>query len=393
MRKSILTALLFVLCTACTTPAGRKEFLDAPTGYRPPLDTDEAGLWMRMDSLEKSLKSSGLLVRDPELNNYIHGIVCRVAGTHCADIRVYVVRIPEFNASMAPNGVMQVWTGLLLRAENEAQVAYIIGHELGHYLRRHSLQMWRDLRQKSSLFAYFNLLTLVVGVPGYVHDITQLATLGSLFKFSRDSEREADQLGFELTTVAGYDPREAGKLWEALLKERDAAKDPTPWVFFSTHPPTKERIATLNRLADEFADKHKPEIIGKEPYLATVGPWRGMLLRDELQQRQFARSQVLLDRLLGGNTRPGEFYYFQGELHRLRGEEGNEEQAKAAYHKALQYEDVPTEAYRELGLLYLKSGQNEQAQTFLRRYIQLKPQAEDRAMISTYLDTIEGSTD
>jgi beta-barrel assembly-enhancing protease len=346
-----------------------------------------------MDSLEKNLKSSGLLVRDPELNNYIHGIVCRVAGAHCADIRVYVVRIPEFNASMAPNGVMQVWTGLLLRAENEAQVAYIIGHELGHYLRRHSLQMWRDLRQKSSLFAYFNLLTLVVGVPGYVHDITQLATLGSLFKFSRDSEREADQLGFELTTGAGYDPREAGKLWEALLKERDAAKDPTPWVFFSTHPPTKERIATLNRLADEFADKHKPEIIGKEPYLATVGPWRGMLLRDELQQRQFARSQVLLDRLLGGNTRSGEFYYFQGELHRLRGEEGNEEQAKAAYHKALQYEDVPTEAYRELGLLYLKSGQNEQAQTFLRRYIQLKPQAEDRAMISTYLDTIEGSTD
>jgi beta-barrel assembly-enhancing protease len=118
-----------------------------------------------------------------------------------------------------------------------------------------------------------------------------------------------------------------------------------------------------------------------------------MLLRDELQKRQFARSQVLLDRLLGGNTRPGEFYYFQGELHRLRGEEGDEEQAKAAYHKALQYEDVPAEAYRELGLLHLKSGQKEQAQTFLRRYIQLKPQSEARAMISTYLDTIEGGTD
>ncbi len=384
MRRSTLTALLFVLCAACTAPLGREELSDAPAGYRPPLESDEAGLWMRMDELEKSLKTSGLLMRDPELNTYIQGVVCRLSGPRCGDIRVYLVRIPEFNASMAPNGVLQIWTGLLLRSENEAQLAYVLGHELGHYLRRHSLQMWRDLRQKSSLFAYFSLLGLVVGIPGYAQDLAQLAAIGSLFKFSRDSEREADAIGFELLLAAGYDPREAGRLWKALIKERDAAKEPTPWVFFSTHPPTEERIEMLNRLAEAIVEKQGPKTVGKEPYLTAVGPWRALWLRDELRQRRFARSQVVLDRLSESGTRLGELYYFQGELYRLRGEK--EDEAKAAYHKALGYADAPAEAHRALGLLALKANEKEQARVFLQRYLELKPQAEDQAMVRAYLE-------
>jgi predicted Zn-dependent protease len=344
---------------------------------------------MRMDALEQSLKTSGLRVRDPALNTYLRGVVCRLSGPSCEDIRIYLVRLPEFNASMAPNGVLQVWTGLLLRAGNEAQLAYVLGHELGHYLRRHSLQIWRDMRQKSSLFAYFNLLGLVVGLPGYGQDLAQLATIGSLFKFSRDSEREADALGFELMTAAGYDPREAGKLWQALIKERDAAKEPTPWVFFSTHPPTEERIETLNRLADAMAGSQGPETLGKEAYLTAVGPWRAQLLRDELQQRRFARSQVVLDRLLDSGAGLGEIYYFQGELYRLRGEKEDEVRARTAYQQALGYPDVPAEAHRALGLMALKSNEKAQARTFLQRYLALKPQAEDQAMIRAYLEQIK----
>lgn len=389
MRKPILSTLLFVLCTACASPVGREALVDVPPGYRPSLDSDEAGLWMAMDNFEKSLKSSGLLVRDPELNSYVRGIVCRLAGPHCADIRVYLVQLPEFNASMAPNGVLEVWTGLLLRAENEAQVAYVLGHEVGHYLRRHSLQMWRDVRRKSDLFAYFNLLSSVVGVPGYAYNLAELATYGSIFKFSRDAEREADELGFELIAAAGYDTREAGKLWQALIKERDAEKERGPWLFFATHPPSEERIDTLNRRANASTEAGKSGLLGREPYLAATRPWRGRLLRDELRQRRFARSQVVLDRLLESGTGLGELYYFQGELHRLRGEQGDQEKAKAAYRQALQYENAPAEAYRALGFLCLKSDQKQQAQAFLRRYLELRPEAEDRAMVRTYLDKLE----
>lgn len=382
-----LPIVLFFLagCAACTSPATPEKFPNIPPGHAPAMETAEAGLWMQMEKLEQNLKTSGLRVGDPELNEYIGNIVCKIAGPHCDDIRFYIIRIPEFNASMAPNGMMQIWTGLLLRATNEAQVAYVIGHEIGHFLRRHSLQIWQDTRRKSSLFAYFNLLSAIVGLPGYAYSAAQFATLGSLFEFSRDAEWEADQLGFALTTEAGYDPREAAKLWRVLLEERDAADEPTPWVFFSTHPPTEERIKNLEQLAR----KADPGLVGDERYLATIDPWLEIFLDDELRQRRFKRTQMVLNHLLEAAYRPGKLYYFQGELYRLRDKEGDEDKAEQAYSTALEHSESPAETYRELGLLLLKRDKNQQAKAHLQQYLKQKPEAEDREIIRAYLQKLE----
>ncbi|HVE54757.1 MAG TPA: M48 family metalloprotease, partial [Ramlibacter sp.] len=101
---------------------------------RPALDTDEGGLWALMDREETRLRRSPLVVRDEALTKYLRDLVCSLGGEHCTDVRVHVVRTAQFNASMAPNGSMQVWSGLLLRVDNEAQLAAVLGHELGHYL-------------------------------------------------------------------------------------------------------------------------------------------------------------------------------------------------------------------------------------------------------------------
>lgn len=388
MRRFTPPIVVFVVAVSCTAPMSREEFPDIEPSYHPELTTDEAGLWMQMDLVEKNLQSSGMLITDPALNRYIGGVVCRVAGPFCDDIRVYLLRLPYFNASMAPNGVMQIWSGLLLRAENEAQLAYVIGHELGHYLRRHSLQMWRDVRRKSSLFAYLSLGGFVLGAPGYAYDAGQLAMAGSVLKFSRDNEREADSVGFEQLLASGYDPREAGKIWEALIKERSVSDDPSPWVFFSTHPPTLERIDTLNQLADEAVRRGSAGTVGQEEYRVALGPWRGPLLRDELRQRRYARMQVILDRLFEDGNSLGELYFFQGELHRLRNEDGDTLLAIAAYEKALDEGDAPTDVHRALGLLYLKSNEYERARMALQRYLELNSDADDRAMVEDYLKEI-----
>lgn len=389
MCKRLVFLFVLAACVACTTPATREEFPDAAPGYRPAADTDEGGLWMHMDQMEKEVATSGLLVRDPALNAYIKGVVCRVAGPRCTDLRVYILRIPHFNASMAPNGSMQIWTGLLLRAANEAQLAYVISHEMGHYLRRHSLQMWRDTRQKSSMFAFFDLLSIAVGgIPGYAHDLAQLSVIGGILKFSRDSEREADDLGFELSTATGYDPREASRLWKDLLKESKADDDEEPWEFFSTHPHTKERIESLARLAEGSAVPANAASRGDERYATAVAPWRAMLLRDELQQRRFGRTQVLLDRLIASGRGLGELYYYRGEMYRLRHKDGDREKAKQSYQQALGYADAPAETHRALGILYMRSGDAQQARAAFERYLRLKPGAEDAAMIQAYLNQL-----
>ena len=388
MRTLSLIIFVFFVSMSCTTPMNRDEFPDIEPSYHPDLATDEAGLWMQMDLVEKNLQSSGMLITDPALNEYVGGVVCRVAGSFCDDVRVYLVRLPYFNASMAPNGVMQIWTGLLLRAENEAQLAYVIGHELGHYLRRHSLQMWRDVRRKSSLFAYLSLGGFVLGAPGYAYDAGQLAMAGSVMKFSRDNEREADSVGFEQLVAGGYDPREAGKIWEALIKERNVSDDPSPWLFFSTHPPTLERIETLNKLAEESIRQGRAGAVGREDYQAALAPWRAPLLRDEMRQRRYARTQIILDRLFEDGNALGELYFFQGELYRLRNEDGDTTLAIGAYEKALDEGDAPIEVHRALGLLYLRSNEDERARLSLKRYLELNPDANDRAMVEDYLEEI-----
>lgn len=76
-----------------------------------PLDqtSDEAGLWLQVDKMEARLKTAASVVRDPALNAYVREVTCKVTGPdYCKDLRIYIVDAPHFNASMAPNGMMQV---------------------------------------------------------------------------------------------------------------------------------------------------------------------------------------------------------------------------------------------------------------------------------------------
>jgi predicted Zn-dependent protease len=388
MAAAVMGLLIASLGTACATPRGAPGGMaDIAPGQRPSADSDEGGLWMRMDRVETNLKTSGHLVTDPALVEYLRGIVCKLVREHCTDIRLYVVRTPQFNASMAPNGVMQVWTGLLVRTDNEAQLAYVLGHELGHYLRRHSLQLWRDARTKTNVATFFAVLAAAAG-QGYAGSLAQLIALGSVFAFSRDNEREADEIGLEVMANAGYDPREAGKIWESLDQERRAGKEADPLVFFATHPPTAERIDALKAGAAQAPQREQARMIGRSEYLAATGTLRGGLLRDELRRRDFARTQVLFTRLLAGEPDSGLLRFFQGELYRLRQDEGDEARAIEAYERAAQMSGVPPEVHRSLGLLLMRRGERGPARAAFERYLGEEPGAEDRAMILSYIESL-----
>ena len=200
-------------------------YKDIPPGVRPALDTREAGLWLMVDKIEEKGKTAGNRLTDARMNAYLEEIVCNMSGPYCRDVRVYIQRVPLFNASMAPNGMMTVFSGFLLRVQNEAQLAAVIGHEIGHYIRRHSVQRLEDAIAKHDFAMVFGMFAAGIGVP-VAGDVVQLALLGSQYSFSRDNEREADLIGINLMHMRGYDAREAGKIWELLLRERDPETDP-----------------------------------------------------------------------------------------------------------------------------------------------------------------------
>lgn len=359
---------------------------DIEPGAQPALESDEAGLWLMMDRVERDLVTSGQLADDPALQEYVRGVACRVAPDYCDDVRVYVVEQPDFNASMAPNGFMTVWTGLLLRCENEAQLATVLGHEIGHYQRRHSLALWRSVRATSNAMLVFSMATAMAGV-WYAGDIGQLIAIGQLYSFSRANEREADQLGFDRMIAAGYDPKEAAKIWEGLLEEKKAADIDEPFIFFASHPPSQERFQTLKTMASDVTSPGDER--GTERFIEITAPHRGEWLEAELKRRRYPRVQVVLDRLIAAGSHLGELYYYQGELYRRRGEEDDAEKAVEAYQKALSEGDAPAATYRDLGFTQWTLGRTAEAQRAFENYLALAPDAGDRAMIESYVEQLQ----
>lgn len=351
-----------------------------PRFDRPDVTSDEGGLWATMDRAETQLRRSPFAVRDKRLVDYVQGIACRLGGDHCPSVRVYLVDNPLVNASMAPNGMMQVWTGLLLRMDSEAQLAAVLGHEIGHYLARHSVERLRDVKARAG-FAQFLSIFGLVGLVG------QIATIASLYAYSRDQEREADRIGLALMQETGYDSEAAGDVWAnfyAEIEARPESRRSAPSPMFATHPAMVERRDELQRLA-----------VGT-PSGATNGrtweemtaPFRMNWLAAEVKRGQHEEAIALLTRKIGISSAPGDYLFSRAEVYRSRGTESDLDLAIADYVAAQSSVNPTPEAYRGLGFIYRGRNQPDAAGAALRRYLELAPDVADASMIKHYLQEI-----
>ncbi len=362
----------------------------ARPGQRPPAGSDEDELWYAMERAERDLQQHPTLVRDPALNAYVSGVACRVAAEHCADMRVYIVEQPWFNASMSPNGMMIVWTGALLRFQDEAELALVLGHEFAHFRQRHSLQQWRRAKRSSAFLGSFGLLAWGggAGAAGYLANILGTA---SMYQFSREAEREADRIGFAVATGEGYDAHAGARLWQRMKDEEDARRYGKPVPVFASHPKTAERLEDV-RLAAGTRGQPAGES-GREAYRRAVRPHLAHWLELELSRRMYDSSvRVISD--LRAQAEPelqATYAFFEGEAHRRRAGEGDLARAHALYAEAVALPDPPAAAHREHGLALRAQGRSEDAAAALRRYLELAPAAEDAAFVHQYLSELEAS--
>lgn len=381
-------ALLLVAGLASGIAAAKGPVEAARPGDRPPAGSDEDELWYAMDRAERELQQHPLLVRDEALNAYVRGVACRVAGDYCPDLRVYIVNQPWFNASMAPNGMMVVWTGALLRFQDEAELALVLGHEFAHFQQRHSLQQWRKAKNTTAFLGSFGLLAFGsgAGAAGYAANIIGIAQMS---QFSRDAEREADRLGFAAATGQGYDAEAGVRLWQRMKDEEDARRYGKPIPVFASHPKTAERLADV-RAAAEASEGNEGDS-GREAYRAAVRPFLAGWLEAELSRRMYDTSvRVIGDlRVLAEPELQATYTFYLAEALRRRGKDGDAARAEALYEDAVSLPDPPAGAFREHGLALRAQGERKAAATALRRYLELAPEAEDAAFMQQYLSELE----
>jgi predicted Zn-dependent protease len=379
MAQTLAMAVLSLFMVACASVST----VDRQTGERPALNTTEAGLWMQMDRVEERLNTSGRVIEDEKIDEYLRQVICRLAPAHCEGIRIYVVDVPFFNASMSPNGMMQVWTGLLLRTENEAQLAFVLGHELAHYTERHSLKRWIDLQNKANAATIFSMLSSAAGV-GYAGYVGELAAIASVLSFSREQEREADELGTASVVAAGYDPREASRIWRALREEQAASTNDGGWIFLATHPGIDERIKSFQAAAGSATRG----VTGESELVGLLAAYQDEWLGDELTRGEYDESEVLFRRLLKRDRNPGLIHFYLGELYRKRGQKGDLDLAIGEYRSALHQPDAPARTHRSLGQVLIRTGRTAEARSALEKYLEAAPTAPDRQIIQHQIDRL-----
>jgi predicted Zn-dependent protease len=358
-------------------------------GYRP-TERDEQGLWKEMDRAEEEISGSNLLITDPKITGYLQDLIGSVGGPAAKDFRIYLARIPEFNAMMFPSGFAVVFSGLLLRMRNEAQLAGVIAHESGHFLRRHMIRSWRDQKRKSDLFAIGAMLAGVGGAGAgvYLGDYVQLAQLGtilSLFQYSRAMEAEADAMGAKLIAETGYPPIEMANIWEQLIGEENASaryrgKHRRRGSIFDTHPSEGSRMVDLRLDAQEITVPGKAYDDKRARYLSTIGHIRPMLLDDQVKLNDPGASQYLIETLAKDGW-DGLLRFYEGEVWRLRNRPGDELRANQSYAAAITYPDAPADAWRWHGIALLKQGRTSEAKAAFTRYLTMKPDAPDAAWV------------
>jgi predicted Zn-dependent protease len=269
-----LAALVMALLSGCAVnPATGKSELSL---FEVPASKEIA---IGQKTFPQALQQTGGVCTDPQLNAYVSEVGKRLGHLSQRPDLPYQFRVVNDttpNAFALPGGFIAITRGLLINLDNEAQLAAVLGHEVGHVAARHAVQEM----QRGTLFDL--ALTALSGVTGdsAYGPLAQQAgelTTGLLDRsYSREQELEADRLGIDYMVLAGYNPVGAIQVQDFFYLQLEKGAEPS-WLagLFRTHPFSKERmLANKNYINSRYPqDLNNPRyVIGTQAFQAAIAP-------------------------------------------------------------------------------------------------------------------------
>ncbi len=198
--------------------------------------------------LAQEVERSSKLIDDPIVTEYVNRVGQNLVRNSDARVpfTIKVIDSDEVNAFALPGGFFYVNSGLVLRAQEESELAGVMAHEISHVCARHGTKN----ATKGELMQLATIPLILLGPGGWagygMYQGLNLAIPVTYLKFSRDAEREADYLGIQYMYKTGYDPNSYVTFFERIQADEKRRPGTIPKVF-STHPPTPERIENTQK--------------------------------------------------------------------------------------------------------------------------------------------------
>ena len=240
MKKAVLAILVCCLAASCAVNpvTGKKELS---------LISEQQELAIGKET-DGQVRGQYGVYADDSMSGYVTASGKDIAvHTHLPNLpyRFAVLDSPVINAFAVPGGYVYLTRGILALMNSEAEMAVVLGHELGHVNARHSV------RKMSQMILFQAGLAIGSAISDTFAKISGIAGIGVsllFLKFSRDDEREADALGVAYARSAGYDPSRMVDFFDALERMGDLSGKNSLPGFLSTHPLTKERVRNVRAL-------------------------------------------------------------------------------------------------------------------------------------------------
>ena len=184
------------------------------------------------------------------------------SGPFSPKFEFFNVRDPSINAFALPGGYIGMHTGLMVMADNEAQLSSVLGHEIGHVTQKH-IARGSGVGTNSSLVMLASLLLALAAArsnPGAAQGLAiggQALAIQNQLSYSRDAEREADRIGYQILNVTGFDVNGMPEFFQKLQKSAGITDTTVP-AYVRTHPLTSDRIADMQDRTRNDQNKNRP---------------------------------------------------------------------------------------------------------------------------------------
>lgn len=213
--------------------------------------------------LSAEVDRSSRILNDPIIAEYANRVAQNIVLNSDAKVpfTIKVIDSNDVNAFALPGGFLYIHRGLIEAADNEAELAGVIAHEVAHVAARHGMEQ----QSKGQLINYASIpLIFVGGLGGYIaQQVAGLAVPLGFLKFSRGAEKEADRLGAQYMWKSGYDPQALVTFFEKL-QAKEKKKPGTLAKLFSSHPMTQDRIKDVQLLVARFPERGEYQLSSSE---------------------------------------------------------------------------------------------------------------------------------
>jgi predicted Zn-dependent protease len=256
---ALIAVLLF--CLPASLADGLPDLGEAAQDVFSPQQERRVG-----EAIMADIRRDRAMVNDVELTDYLNALGYRLVAAspdNRQDFEFFLIRDNTMNAFALPGGFIGVHTGLILSAQSESELAGVLGHEIAHVTQHHLARIIAR-QQQSSLTSLAALAVAILAarsnpqVANAAMATAQASSIQNQLDFTREHEREADRIGLQIVSQAGFDPRAVPLFFERLQKFNRLYENNAP-EYLRTHPLTSERIADIQNRVESLPYRQVPD--------------------------------------------------------------------------------------------------------------------------------------